>query len=56
MHVNVKERVMQIEANYVDIRHREIYPARIVIEEGTVSAVTKIGTPCSTYLLSYNFV
>lgn len=42
---------MQIEANYVDIRHREIYPARIVIEEGTVSAVTKIGTPCSTYLL-----
>jgi adenine deaminase len=42
---------MVIESNYVDIRRREIYPARIVIEGDTVRSVTRIDTPCSTYIL-----
>ncbi|WP_345969933.1 adenine deaminase [Sulfurimonas sp. HSL1-6] len=42
---------MVIESNYVDIRRREIYPAKVIIENGVIDSVTKIGTPCSTYLL-----
>ena len=42
---------MEIEANLVDIRRREIYPARIVTEGNRVRSVTKSDTPCSTYLL-----
>ena len=42
---------MVIESNYVDIRRREIYPARVVIEAGLIRSIAKIGTPCSTYIL-----
>ncbi|WP_345985322.1 adenine deaminase [Sulfurimonas sp. HSL-1656] len=42
---------MIIESNYVDIRRREIYPAKVVIESGVIDSITRIDTPCSTYLL-----
>ncbi|WP_416768601.1 adenine deaminase [Sulfurimonas sp. ST-25] len=42
---------MVIESNYVDIRRREIYPASVVIEAGLIRSVTRIDTPCSTYIL-----
>jgi len=42
---------MEIRANVVDIGRREIYPARVVIEKGKIASVTKIGGPCSSYLL-----
>ncbi|MHC3994967.1 adenine deaminase [Thiomicrolovo sp. ZZH C-3] len=42
---------MVIESNYVDIRRREIYPAKIIIKNGVIDSVTQIDTPCPTYIL-----
>ena len=42
---------MRIKANYVDIFNRRIFPAEIVVEEGKISLVQEIETPCDTYIL-----
>jgi adenine deaminase len=42
---------MVIKANYVDIFNRRIFPAEIVVEEGKISSVQEIETPCDTYIL-----
>ncbi len=42
---------MTIEANYVDIENREIFPAKVTVEEGKIAAVEKTDTLCDTYLL-----
>ena len=42
---------MQIEANYVDIVNREIFPAKVTVKEGKIEAVEKTDTSCDTYLL-----
>jgi len=42
---------MEIRANVVDIAQREIYPARVVIDNQKISSVTKIDGPCSSYIL-----
>jgi adenine deaminase len=42
---------MRIKANYVDIFNRRIFPAEIIVEEGKIASVTKIETPCDTYVL-----
>ncbi|GEM_PF-6951163 len=42
---------MYIEANYVDIVNREIYPARVSVEEGKIAAVEKMENMCDTYIL-----
>jgi adenine deaminase len=42
---------MQIEANFVDIEEREIYPVRVVVSEGKIVSIERIDTPCEHYLL-----
>lgn len=42
---------MHIEANYVDIINREIYPARVSVEDEKIAAVEKIEKICDTYIL-----
>ena len=43
--------MMKIEANYVDIVNREIFPARVCVEEGVVVSVEKIESACHSYIL-----
>ncbi len=43
--------MMIIEANLIDIQHREIYPARVYVEDGKISSIAKIDRDCSTYIL-----
>ncbi len=42
---------MQIEANLVDIKKREIYPARVTVEGGIISSIIKIEKKCESYIL-----
>jgi len=42
---------MKIEANYVDIRNREIFPARIKVIAGKIDSIEKIDKVCNSYLL-----
>ena len=42
---------MQIEANLVDIKKREIYPARVTVEGGIISSIIKIEKKCDSYIL-----
>ena len=43
--------IMNIEANYVDIVNREIYPARVCVEEGFILSIEKIDRECDSYIL-----
>ena len=43
---------MQVEANLVDIRKREVYPARVEVKEGVISSIKKIDKKCETYILA----
>jgi len=42
---------MQIEANYIDIVNREIFPAKVTVKDGKIATIEKTDTPCDTYLL-----
>jgi adenine deaminase len=42
---------MEIKANLVDIDQREIYPAKVVIDNQKIVSVIKIDEACSTYIL-----
>ena len=42
---------MQVEANYVDIKNREIYPAEVVVEGKKIISVKKIAKKCTTFIL-----
>ncbi len=42
---------MKIEANLVDIRNREIYPAEIEIKDGIITSINKIDRECNSYIL-----
>ncbi|KYJ87208.1 adenine deaminase [Sulfurovum riftiae] len=42
---------MTIEANYVDILNREIFPAKVIIEKGKIAFIEKTDRLCNTYLL-----
>ena len=42
---------MEIRANLVDIGRREIYPAKVVIENQKITSVTKIEEACSSYIM-----
>ena len=43
--------MMFIEANLIDIEHRDIYPARVDVKDGKISSIIKIDKDCSTYIL-----
>jgi adenine deaminase len=40
-----------IQANLVDIPNREIYPAKVTVSNGVISAIERISGPCSGYIL-----
>ena len=42
---------MQVEANLVDIRNREVYPVRVEVKDGVISSVEKIEKECESYIL-----
>ncbi len=42
---------MQIEANYVDIQNKTIYPAHIEIKNNKIASITKIDKECNNYIL-----
>ncbi len=42
---------MEIKANLVDIQRREIYPAKIGVNNQQITSVTRIAGNCSTYIL-----
>jgi len=42
---------MVIQANYVDIKNRTIFPALVKVESGKITSITKIDEKLSTYIL-----
>lgn len=42
---------MEIKANYIDIKHSEIYPAKVIISNQKIISIEKIDEYCSTYIL-----
>ena len=42
---------MKIESNYVDIRNRDIYPAKITVNDGRIVSVKKTNKTSSSYIL-----
>ncbi len=42
---------MKIEANYVDILNREIFPARVCVENGKITSIERVEKSCETYIL-----
>jgi adenine deaminase len=42
---------MQIKSNYIDILNKEIYPAKITIENGKIKLIEKINELLDTYIL-----
>jgi len=42
---------MEIEANYVDILNRQIFPAKVTIKDSYISSIEKIDTACKYYIL-----
>lgn len=43
--------MFKIEANYIDILNKEIYPASITIENGHIVSMTKINAILDEYIL-----
>ncbi|HNY56451.1 MAG TPA: amidohydrolase family protein, partial [Chitinophagales bacterium] len=41
---------MQIKSNYIDISNKEIYPAKITIENGKIKLIEKINELLDTYI------
>ena len=33
---------MQIKSNYIDIFHQQIFPAKIIVEDGRIKSIEKI--------------
>ncbi len=42
---------MQIKSNYIDIKNKEIFPAKITIENGKIKSIEKIDEALETYIL-----
>jgi adenine deaminase len=42
---------MQIKSNYINIQKKEIFPARISIENGKIKSIEKIDEAVETYVL-----
>lgn len=42
---------MQIKSNYIDIKNKEIFPAKISIENGKIKSIEKIDEVLETYIL-----
>jgi len=42
---------MEIQANYVDIVKKEIFPSKIIIKKGKIASVERINTACDRYIL-----
>lgn len=42
---------MKIEANLVDVTNRDIYPARVEVEDGVISSIKRIDKRCNSYIL-----
>jgi len=42
---------MILEHNLIDLHHKTIFPARITIDNGSISSIEEIDTPCTGYLL-----
>lgn len=42
---------MQIKSNFIDIRRKEIYPAKITVENGLIKSIEKIDEAVETYVL-----
>ena len=47
----VKNYVMQIKSNYINISKKEIYPAKITVENGKIKSIEKIDEVVDTYIL-----
>lgn len=42
---------MQIKSNYIDIFHQQIFPAKIIVEDGRIKSIEKIDEQVETYIL-----
>ena len=40
---------MQIKSNYIDIKNKEIFPAKITIENGKIKSIEKIDLPIKIF-------